>query len=522
MLATRQDAQKLWEKETRARLSAIRNPIAHHPLKLSPLRKQDDHRLVAREDGSLFVEKLVSDKATFLLDFSTDTRGEPLTGFRVEALADPKLPSKGPGLTSHGNFVLSEFRAYVVDSEEPNKKVSLPFSFAKADFSQNKWSVRAAIDGKDETGWAISPQTGKNHQATFLLKNPLPAEEASHLRIEMAQLYGSRHVIGRFRIMGVTGEQPSDIAPEIIRKVLLVEATKRNEAQNKILNEHFAQTDPETNKLRKQLDELRIKAPKPSTTNVRVITQRKGNPRKTHVFRRGEFKQPLHEVREDGLGLLHPFKPRNEHQTGDRLDLARWLVDPANPITPRVIVNQAWAHLFGHGLVRTPEDFGVRGEPPTHPQLMDWLAHHFVHKAKWSRKDLIRLIVHSATYRQSSRHRPELSSLDPGNELLHRQNRFRVEAEIIRDLNLAVAGLLSRKVGGASVFPSPAGRHREPFLRQQFQVERKQGNRSVPQGPLYLFQAYLPPPQLTHFRLPRFKRRMRKAPTGPTLRSPPS
>ena len=113
LLATRQDAQKRWEEETRARLSAIRNPIAHHPLKLSPLRKQDDHRLVAREDGSLFVEKLVSDKATFLLDFSTDTRGEPLTGFRVEALADPKLPSKGPGLTSHGNFVLSEFRAYV-------------------------------------------------------------------------------------------------------------------------------------------------------------------------------------------------------------------------------------------------------------------------------------------------------------------------------------------------------------------------------------------------------------------------
>ena len=334
LLATRRDAQKRWEEETKARLSAIRNPIAHHPLKLSPLRKQDDHRLVAREDGSLFVEKLVSDKATFLLDFSTDTRGEPLTGFRVEALADPKLPSKGPGLTSHGNFVLSEFRAYVVDSEEPNKKVSLPFSFARADFSQNKWSVRAAIDGKDETGWAISPQTGKNHKATFLLKNPLPAKETSHLRIEMAQLYGTRHVIGRFRIMGVTGEQPSDIAPEIIRKVLLVESTKRNEAQNKILNEYFSQNDQETNKLRKQLDELRKKAPKPSTTNVRVITQRKGYPRKTHVFRRGEFKQPLHEVREGGLGLLHPFKPRNEEETGDRLGLARWLVDPANPITP--------------------------------------------------------------------------------------------------------------------------------------------------------------------------------------------
>ncbi len=114
--------------------------------------------------------------------------------------------------------------------------------------------------------------------------------------------------------------------------------------------------------------------------------------------------------------------------------------------------------MFGHGLVRTPEDFGVRGAPPTHPELMDWLAHHFIHDAKWSRKELIRLIVRSATYRQSSNHRSELAGLDPNNELLHRQNRFRVEAEIVRDLNLAAAGLLSSEVGGSSVFPPmPAG-----------------------------------------------------------------
>ena len=154
--------------------------------------------------------------------------------------------------------------------------------------------------------------------------------------------------------------------------------------------------------------------------NVRVITQRKGTPRKTHVFRRGEFKQPLHEVQAGGLALLHSLKPRNEKSSGDRLDLARWLVDPSNPITPRVAVNQVWTHLFGHGLVRTPEDFGVRGEAPTHPQLMDWLASHFVHDTKWSRKELIRFIVHSSTYRQASAHRPELAEIDPSNELLHR------------------------------------------------------------------------------------------------------
>jgi mono/diheme cytochrome c family protein len=502
LLATRKDAQGRWEKDTKARLSAIKNPVAHHPLKLSPPPKQDGYQLVPRKDGSLFVEKLVPDKATFVLDFSTDTRGQPLTGFRVETLADPKLPAKGPGLTKHGNFVLSEFRAFVVDLVDSKKKGPLLFSSAKADFSQNKWTVQAAIDGKSETGWAISPQMGKDHQATFLLKKPLPAKETGALRIEMAQLYGSRHVMGRFRIMAVTGEQSSDVVPENIRKALLVDATKRNEAQRKLLAGHFAKTDPKTTKVRKQLDDLRKKVPKPSTTNVRVITQRKGNLRKTHVFRRGEFKQPLHEVREDGLNLLHPFKPRNEEGTGDRLDLARWLVDPANPITPRVTVNQVWTHLFGHGLVRTPEDFGVRGEPPTHPQLMDWLANHFVHDAKWSRKVLIRLIVHSSTYRQSSNHRPGFTELDANNELLHRQNRFRVEAEIVRDLNLAAAGLLSRKVGGVSVFPSmPAGIANLSYANS-FKWNVSKGAERYRRGLYTFFKRTSPHPNLLTFDCP--------------------
>ena len=502
LLATRKDAQGRWEKDTKARLSAIKNPVAHHPLKLSPPPKQDGYQFVPRKDGSIFVEKLVPEKATFVLNFSTDTRGKPLTGFRVEALADPKLPAKGPGLTGHGNFVLSEFRAFVVDLVDPKKKIPLLFSSAKADFSQNKWAIQTAIDGKNETGWAISPQTGKDHQATFLLKKPIPAKEASSLCIEMAQLYGSRHVIGRFRIMAMTGEQSSDIAPENVRKALLVDATKRNDAQRKLLASHFAKIDPKATKIRKELDDLRKKAPKTSTTNVRVITQRKGSPRKTHVFRRGEFKQPLHQVQAGGLGVLHSLRPRDEKSAGDRLDLARWLVDPANPITPRVAVNQVWSHLFGHGLVRTHEDFGVRGEPPTHPQLMDWLANHFVHDAKWSRKELIRLIVHSSTYRQSSDHRAEFTELDPNNELLHRQNRFRVEAEIIRDLNLAVAGLLSDKVGGPSVFPPmPAGIANLSYANS-FKWNVSKGTDRYRRGLYTFFKRTSPHPNLLTFDCP--------------------
>jgi hypothetical protein len=150
------------------------------------------------------------------------------------------------------------------------------------------------------------------------------------------------------------------------------------------------------------------------------------------------------------LASLQAFSPRAARP--DRLDLARWLADPANPVAARVAVNHAWAALFGQGLVRTANDFGVRGERPSHPELLDWLAAEFV-RLGWSRKALLRLIVSSAAYRQSSRHRPDLADRDAQNILLHRQNRFRVEGEIVRDLALAASGLLVRKIGGPSVYP---------------------------------------------------------------------
>ncbi|MBT5689862.1 MAG: DUF1553 domain-containing protein [Opitutae bacterium] len=502
LLASSKEAQTKWEEQTRARLAVIKDPVVHHRIKLGSLPKQDGYQFLSLEDGSVFVEKLIPDKATFALNFSADTGGKPLTGFRVEALTDSRLPAKGPGLTAHGNFVLSEFRAFAVDLVDPKKKRPLPFSLARADFSQDKCPIQAAIDGKNETGWAISPQMGKNHQATFRLTKPLPSEEAGGLRIEMAQLYGSRHVIGRFRVMVVSGEQSNEIVPESVRKALLVDATKRNAKEQKLLADQYAKTDSQINKMLKKLEDMRKKAPKASTTNVRVITQRRGTPRKTNVFRRGEFKQPMHEVQAGGLNLLHPFKPRNKEGPGDRLDLARWLVDPDNPITPRVVVNQVWSHLFGQGLVRTIDDFGIRGDMPTHPALMDWLAHHFVHDAGWSRKELIRLIVQSSTYRQSSAHRSELADLDPNNELLHRQNRFRVEAEVIRDLNLAVAGLLSDKLGGPSVFPPmPAGITSLSYANS-FKWNTSKGEDRYRRGLYTFFKRTSPHPNLLTFDCP--------------------
>lgn len=187
---------------------------------------------------------------------------------------------------------------------------------------------------------------------------------------------------------------------------------------------------------------------------VRFLHERTKDRRSSYIFHRGNFLQL--EIDEGVLqpntpAVLPPLKPRGA--VADRLDLAHWLVDPKNPLTARATVNKVWLHLFGQPLVPQPGDFGSRGGRPTNPELLDWLANWFIHEAHWSRKSLIRLIVSSRTYRQSASSAPELMKTDPDNHLWARQNRFRVEAEILRDIALQASGLLSEKIGGPSVFP---------------------------------------------------------------------
>jgi hypothetical protein len=204
---------------------------------------------------------------------------------------------------------------------------------------------------------------------------------------------------------------------------------------------------------RSAIDALRKQLPKFPTTLV--MTQRPDDhPRPTFRMHRGEFLQPRELVPPGVLSSLSLPMPEDQH---DRLGFARWLVSPEHPLTARVTVNRHWGTLFGRGLVRTTEDFGLQGELPSHPELLDWLALEFIERG-WSVKALHRLIVTSATYRQASRVTPELLAADPPNVLLARGARVRLEAEPIRDYALAVSGLLSNKQGGPSVFPpQPAG-----------------------------------------------------------------
>lgn len=380
----------------------------------------------------------------------------PLTAIRVEALTDESLPSKGPGRADNGNFVLSEL---TLDRQSPDAApVRIPFGKAIADFSQGGFEVTKAIDGVEDTyGWAVGPQLGKSHTATFFLKTPIDGRhDGESLLVRLSQQYAmngmSPHPLGRFRVTLITGFPPeSSDLPENVRKLLAVAADKRTSQQSNELFDHFALLDPEVKKAQTEVDAFAKQAPFSPMMDVAVLRERTDNRRPTRVFKKGDFLQPLGEVSAGTFDLLPPIQSRNG-TTPDRLDLAAWLVSPENPLSPRLFVNDVWGHLFGQPLVKTVDDFGVRGEPPSHPELLDWLSAYTLEHG-WSRKHLIKTIAMSRTYRQSSRHRPELIEVDPRNELLARQNRFRVEAEIVRDLYLAAAGLLERRIGGPSVFP---------------------------------------------------------------------
>jgi len=400
-------------------------------------------------DGSYLAARKNPDADDVTITAKSDL--ERIAGFRLEVLAHDSLGGGGPGRTDKGNFVLGEFQAFAAPSNEFKKDYRLKLKHAEADYNQNGFAPAAAIDDNEKTGWAVGGKTGQDHQLMIFTAQPIETGSTPWLQLVFNQNYGGHHTIGRFRVMAITGNDPLLGIPQDVRDVLAVAADKRSDEQRAALEEYYVGRSDEIAKLAKDIKEFEERVAAEPVMTVRVIGQRTENPRTTHRLNRGDFLDPQDEVQPGTISVLSPFRPRGAG-AADRLDLARWLVDPANPLTRRVLVNQLWSHLFGRGIVRTVNDFGVRGETPTHPRLLDWLASELVER-QWSRKDMIRLIVSSATYRQASVNRPELAETDPTNDLFHRQNRFRVEAEIVRDLTLSVAGLLSDKIGGPSVFP---------------------------------------------------------------------
>jgi hypothetical protein len=308
-----------------------------------------------------------------------------------------------------------------------------------------------------------------------------------------------RSAFGRMQIWATAAPRESVDAEEEIRAILALTPEKRTKPQNERLTAHLKSIDPDRAKLIEKRDELKLRERQlVGQISTTMVMRQRREPRATHVHLRGDFLRKGAQVQPGVPAVLPAISvPRPER---DRLTLARWLVGADNPLPPRVTVNRLWQRYFGVGLVETENDFGIQGSLPTHPELLDWLAREIVTR-QWSQKEMHRLVVTSAVYRQSSQVRQDADRVDPRNKLLWRQSRLRLDAEVIRDATLAASGLLTRKIGGPSVFPpQPQGVYR--FTQQDKQWRESQGEDRYRRGLYTFFFRSSPHPMLTTFDAP--------------------
>jgi mono/diheme cytochrome c family protein len=420
-------------------------------LKPTKLDSRKHATLTVQPDGSVLASGDKPNNDVYEVEIQTDLPG--ISAVRLEVLPDPSLPDGGPGrapLFMVGDFLLTEFQAAVVGAD--GKATPLKISKATEDYAASGRSAALAVDGVTDTGWSVTGQIGKPHAAVFAFERgpDVVAGRPTTLRITMNQEFIHQTTIGRFRLSATTDAGPvvASGVPADIEDVLLIEPAKRTEDQQRRLTSHYLTIAPELAKAREPIAKLRQSAPRLATTMV-MRERRPEHARTTNIHKRGEFLKLGEEVEPGVPAVLHPLPP---DAPLNRLTLARWLVDDRNPLVGRVIMNQVWQTYFGRGLVTTPEDFGVQGAKPTHPELLDWLATELP-RQEWSLKAMHRAIVTSATYRQSSKASHEQLARDPANAFLARGPRFRVGAETIRDVALAASGLLAMKMEGPSVHP---------------------------------------------------------------------
>jgi hypothetical protein len=431
--------------------TAVRPTIASGP---------EGTRLTVASDGTVLASGKNPDQAQYELNLPPADR--PITGIRIEALPHESFAGMGPGRSDGGNFVVTGVRVSSASG-------ALKIGAAQADYVQKGFGVDRLALNDLGTGWAVSGETGKPHQLVLALASPLPAGASFSLRLQCDSKY-PQHTLGQFRVTVTSAEDPlTGALPAKVRQ--LVETKDRTEAQESELRAYYRSISPLLFDVRQnlaawrsELDALGRQIPTALVMEEKPAT----GPLTTFVRRRGEFLAKTEEVSAGTPAIL----PKLNKAVANRLDLAKWLVDPKNPLTSRVEVNRIWESYFGRGLVETSEDFGTRGTSPTHPELLDWLAVKFV-KSGWNMKAMHRLIVMSSTYRQSSNATPALIAKDPQNLLLARGPRFRMEAEAIRDAALAASGLLNPELGGPSVFPyQPDGVWDSPYSGESWMASQ--------------------------------------------------
>ena len=421
--------------------------------------------LTTLDDNSVLASGPLADMDVY--SFRATLPEKQTRGLRLELLPDDSLPHKGPGRAGNGNFVLSEVRVSVLDQAGNGRPVTFKTAVASHEQDDGKnnaykgWKAAATIDGDvkgSKWGWAILPNIGKRSELVLEFKKPI--KNAAELVIRLDQNHDNpKHTIGRFRVSATSGPVelgPLQDVPENIQE--LVFGTSLSQDQSERLANYYKTIAPELAGLRKKIADTKKKRDETQKAHTRtsLITQAV-EPREMRVLPRGNWMDTSGPVVKPGVPHFLPQLQIDGDRRATRLDLAQWMTSEQNPLTARVFVNRLWKLFFGTGLSKVLDDIGSQGEFPTHPALLDELAIDFMQN-NWNVKRLVKQMLMTQTYRQSSLMRDELRERDPYNRLLARQSRFRLDAELVRDNALAVSGLLVREFGGRSAKPyQPAG-----------------------------------------------------------------
>ncbi|MEC9092850.1 MAG: PSD1 and planctomycete cytochrome C domain-containing protein, partial [Planctomycetota bacterium] len=389
-----------------------------------------------------------------------------MAALRLEVLPHDSLPKKGPGRAPNGNFVLTEIKANLINKAH---RQEAQFNSAFSTFDQTLagehthykvWHAQSAIDRDRhgaKPGWAILPKIGTSQSAVFVFEKPVVVDARQSLEIQLEQNHDNPgHLIGRFRLSAceevLKGNLASMNLPPAVREAVKAGVGHRSEEQQRLVEKEFFKSRPEIQELESRVARLEKERVDQRKSWVTVLTTVSRKPREMRILPRGDWLDESGPVVTSQTPAFLFALPKQRQDSPNRLDLANWLVARENPLTARVQVNRLWKKFFGTGLVSTSDDFGSQGRVPTHPNLLDFLAMELV-ESDWDVKHVVRLIVNSAAYQQSSTSSQQLDELDPANRWLARQNRFRVEAELVRDQALAASGLWVNQIGGPSVKP---------------------------------------------------------------------
>jgi hypothetical protein len=449
-----------WQKE---QLEALEAEHLWKQLASESAESRGGAKLETQSDHSILVKGKKPEKDTYTLTFATSPN--PLSALRIEALPHESLPAKGSGRANNGNFVITEIIATILRGTEeiPVKfaaaRATIEQAFAAESNPEKRWAASAVIDGNTNAfGWAILPDVTKPQQLVLELADPLRIREGDKLRVEIIQNHGAgNHTLGHFRLSASSSldvarapltSRPSAEIADLLRK------EKRSDSENAKLFAHFKQVTPELATLRHDLEHARkAQADFEATVPRCIVSVKSDKPRTVRILPRGNFLIETGDIVQPALpGFLKATFLVKEDRPLNRLDLANWLVSRGNPLTARVTMNRVWKQFFGMGLSKVLDDLGAQGEPPPNQKLLDWLACEFMDSG-WDLKHMVRLMVTSHTYKQTSVVSPELRARDPYNRELAVQSRWRLDAELVRDNALAISGLLVSKLGGPSAKP---------------------------------------------------------------------